>query len=97
MPKAIPFVAAKPPAQQLVLDAGDLDVAENLNPQTAAAITRTQPIRLTRAELPLTFDVVSLSRGAAEEETTIAQTQVGEMEEDNDERDEDDGGGEADE
>lgn len=97
VPRAVPFVATKPPAQVLVLTANDLDVTENLNPQTAAAIVRTQPVRLTRAELPLTFDVVSLSRGAAEEETTIAQTQVGEMAEDNDQRDEDDGGGEADE
>jgi hypothetical protein len=94
IPKVTPFVSQKQPAQVHILQDADVEVMENLNPQVA--IVRTQPLRLTRAELPLTFDVVSLSRGEAEEETTVAQTQVGEAEEDDDENDEEDNdGGEA--
>jgi len=68
-----PYISEQKSSKAALLDPNDLQALENIDP---SQIVMTTEVKLMRAELPLTFDVVSLTRGAAEDETTISQTQI---------------------
>ena len=83
IPKVTPFqipLNADPSKRplELIRNKADQEDSENLAPGTE--IVMTKPIRLIRAEQPMTFDVVSLSRSVAEEETTRIQIDWGQLE-----------------
>lgn len=96
-PKVNAYTIQRKPVIPEILDADQVEEMENLDPSVSANLIRTQPHKLTRAEFPLSFDVVALSRNIAEEESTIAQTQLGEAQEDNDYEDDENDGAEREE
>lgn len=93
-PKVTKFEIRREPVLADLLRSDAVGELENLPPGITPA--ETKPVKLTRAEQPLTFNVVALARNVAEETTTISQMEFGEAEEQDagGDGDEDDGGGE---
>ena len=81
-----------------ILNVNNISAGETLANQVALELKETKPLGLNRAEQPILFDIVSLTRNIAEEQVSIAPTQFGESREaEGDDYDHDgDGGGERD-
>lgn len=94
IPPITPFVIQQKPVLAQLTTSADLEETENIDPKT---IVKTQPVRLVRSELPMNFDVVSLSRDVAVEETTLAQLESGRSAPEAYAEDEDNDGGEDEE
>lgn len=73
MPAIQPFTTVRKPLLAGLLANDDLDFMENVDPKLVRVTTS---VRLTRDEAPMAFDVISLSRNVAEEETTLAQLEL---------------------
>jgi len=86
----IPFKIERNPVLPTLLSAGDIDETENVDP---TKVTQTEVVKLIRAEKPITFDVIALTRAAAGEENPIA-TEFGEEAPVEEGEEEDDQGGE---
>jgi len=75
-PKVVKFEIQRDPVLANLLKREDIGEVENLPPGVIPA--ETKPVKLTRAEQPLTFNVVALSRNVAEETTAVSQMEFGE-------------------
>ena len=91
VPATQPFTIERPAILAALQSPAEVSEVENLEPGTR--ITKTELVRLVRDEQPLTFDVISLSRNVAAEETTLAQTDWGQVDEIGGGGDDEGGGG----
>lgn len=75
-PKVVKFEIDRAPVLASILKPDAISELENLPP--GAIPVETKPVKLTRAEQPITFNVVALSRNIAEESTAVNQMEFGE-------------------
>ena len=73
----VKFETAPYPVLNDILNQENVEDIENI--KIGEKIINTVPLKLTRAKTNIDFDVVMLSRDVADEESTIAQTQSGQL------------------
>lgn len=92
-PTVVKFEIERRPVLADILNTANQDVGEVLSPQVALELKETVPLGLNRAEQPIYFDVVNLTRNVAEEQVGVGQSDFGESREaEGDDYDPDDGG-----
>lgn len=91
-PKVVKVQIERKPVLADILNTSNVAVGETLSNQVALELKETKPLALNRAEQPIFFDIVSLTRNIAEEQVSIAPTQFGESREaEGDDYDQDEG------
>lgn len=85
----VPFKIVRAPVLASVLEVNDVEQLENLDPGT---VKQTETLKLVRAEKPINFDVISLTRVTAGEENPNALEFAEEAIPENDEEDEEQNG-----
>lgn len=73
-PKAVKFEINRKPVLADITNPSNMQDTETIAP-ASFPLKETIPVKLTRVEIPLSFDVVTLTRKIAEEEKSISQTQ----------------------
>ncbi len=92
-PKVVKVTIERKPVLADILNVNNQAIGETLPNQVALELKETKPLGLNRAEQPIFFDIVSLTRNIAEEQITVAPTQFGESREaEGTDYDNDDGG-----
>ena len=90
-PKVVKVQIERKPVLADILNTANQEIGETLPQQVALELKQTQPLGLNRAEQPIYFDVVSLTRNIAEEQVNVAQSEFGEAREaEGDDYDQDD-------
>ena len=80
-PKVVKVQIERKPVLADILNAANITTGETLSNQIALELKETKPLGLNRAEQPIYFDVVALTRNIAEEQVSIAPRQFGESSE----------------
>ena len=80
-PKVVKVQIERKPVLADILNVANIATGETLPNQIALELKETKPLGLNRAEQPIYFDVVALTRNIAEEQVSIAPRQFGESRE----------------
>jgi hypothetical protein len=92
-PKVVKFEVERKPVLADILNTANQAMGESLPQQTVLELKETRPLGLNRAEQPIYFDVVNLTRNIAEEQVSVTQSECGESREaEGNDYDADDGG-----